>query len=62
LPALSSAIISSVEARVFGIALYFKLRTYLLFRPTPISRVSDDRSLGSEFQSSGQPLKIGNAF
>jgi len=50
-----------VEARVFGIALYFKLRSPLQCCPTSISRVSDSKSLRWEFQFTRLPLKIGHA-
>lgn len=49
LPARRSAMISSVEARVFGIALYFKLRSPSLLVLTAISSLSDGKSLGRLF-------------
>jgi hypothetical protein len=61
LPAFSSATISSVEARIFCIALYFKLRR--LFSgysadSTPKSSISDDRSPFEAFFCLATPEKM----
>ena len=61
LPARISAMISSVEARVFGIALYFKPSRGMSLTPTAISRLSDARAPRSLFWQGPELGKIRHA-